>query len=323
MNTLLQDVKFGLRMLAKNPGFTAVAVLTLALGIGATTAIYSVVYEVLLRPLPFRDASALVVLNETTPKVGTVSVSYPNFLDWRQQSRAFAQMAAVHSVGFNLAGVSQPEAISGDAVSPNFLSLVGVKPVLGRDFAASEEKAGTTPVVILSYALWQSHLAGDPNALGRTITLDGRSFTIVGVLPSNYRSLDKTDLLEPIGVWATNNSGATGRDQRGDMIVMGRLAPGVTLRQARAEMQGIAARLANAYPAANAQFGVALQTLREAFVSDTRPAILVLFGAAIFVLLIACANVANLFLVQGGRAPKKSPCALPSAPAAAASSGKC
>ncbi len=299
MSALFQDFRFSFRMLAKNPGFTAVAVLTLGLGIGATTAIYSVVYQVLLRPLPYRDASGLVVLNETTPKVGIVSVSYPNFLDWRQQSHAFSQMAAVHQVGFDLAGVTQPEAIDGDAVSANYLSMLGVRPILGRDFSAAEEKAGTTPVAILSYALWQSHLGGDPNAIGRTITLDGHSVAIVGVLPADFRALDKTDVLEPIGVWATADSDATERGSRGDMIVIGRLAPGITLVKARAEMEGIAARLGSAYPAENSHAGVALQSIRDAFVSDSRPAILVLFGAVIFVLLIACANVANLFLVQG------------------------
>ncbi|MGA3323375.1 MAG: ABC transporter permease [Terriglobia bacterium] len=305
MTTLIQDVKFGLRMLAKNPGFTVVAALTLALGIGATTAIFSVVYAVLLRPLPYQDPSTLVVINETTPKVGTVSVSYPDFLDWRQQCRAFSQMAAVHDVGLNLAGVSQPEAISGHAVTPSFLSMEGVRPILGRDFSASEEKPGTAPVVILTYPLWQSHLGGDPNAIGRTITLDGRSFTIVGVLPPSFRTLEKTDLLEPIGAWATQNPDATERGERGDMVVMARLAPGVTLRQARAEMEGIAARLAREFPATNDQFGVSLQSIRDAFVSDTRPAILVLFGAVIFVLLIACANVANLFLVHGAARTKE------------------
>jgi putative ABC transport system permease protein len=306
LEQLLQDIHFGLRMLGKNPGFTAVAMLTLALGIGANAAVFSVVYAVLLRPLPYKDPSRLVVLNETTPKVGDVSVSYQNFLDWRTASHTFSQMAAVHSVVFNLAGVSQPENISGDAVSPNFLSMMGVRPFLGRDFDASEEKAGTAPVVLLSYALWQSHLGGDPNALGKTITLDGGSFTIVGVLPPNYRALDMTDVMLPIGVWATNNSDAAKeRGERGDMFVIGRLAPDATLEQARAEMEGIAARLAKEYPASNDQFDVALQPIREAFVGDMKTAILVLFGAVLFVLLIACANVANLFLVRGASRTKE------------------
>ena len=303
---LAQDLRFAFRMLAKNPGFTAVAVLTLALGIGANTAIFSVVYGALLQPLPYQDASRLGVLNETTPKVGTVSVSYPNFRDWRAQSHDFSQMAAVQDVGFNLAGVTQPENIRGEAVSPNFLSMMGVRPFLGRDFEASEEKPGTPPVVLLSYALWQSHMGGNRNAIGRTITLDGRSFTIIGVLPPNFRSLDRTDAMLPIGVWATNHSGeANDRGDRGDMVVIGKLARGVRFAQARVEMEGIAARLAKEYPASNDQFGVALQSIRDAFVSDARPAILVLFGAAMFVLLIACANVANLFLVRGAARTKE------------------
>ena len=306
LEQLFEDIRFGLRLLRKNPGFTTVAMLTLALGIGANTAVFSVVYAVLLRPLPYKDPSSLVVLNETTPMVGTVSVSYPNFLDWRSQSRTFSEMAAIRGVGFNLAGVTQPENISGDAVSPNFLSMMGVRPFLGRDFDSSEEKAGTPPVILLSYSLWQSHFGGDPNIVGRTIKLDDRSFTIVGVLPSNYRSLDKTDVMLPIGVWVTDNSeDAKERGARGDLGVIGRLATGVSLQKARAEMEGIAARLATEYPASNDRFGVALQPIRDAFVSDIRPAILVLFGAVMFVLLIACANVANLFLVRGAGRTKE------------------
>jgi putative ABC transport system permease protein len=306
LERLLEDLRFGLRLLRKNPGFTAVAMLTLALGIGANAAVFSVVYAVLLRPLPYTEPSRLVVLNENTPKVGDVSVSYQNFLDWRAASHTFSQMAAVHSVDFDLAGVTQPENISGDAVSPNFLSMMGVRPILGRDFDASEEKAGTAPVVLLSYALWQSHLGGDPNAVGKPITLDGRSFTIVGVLPPTYRALDTTDVMLPIGVWATDNAGATNeRGERGDMVVIGRLAPDATFAQARAEMEGIAERLAKEYPVSNDQFSVALQPIRQAFVGDMKTAILVLFGAVLFVLLIACANVANLFLVRGASRTKE------------------
>jgi hypothetical protein len=199
---LMQDICFGLRMLRKNLGFTASAVLTLALGIGATTAIFSVVYGVLLQPFPFRYGTHLILLNETNPRIGTVSVSYPNFLDWRAETGQFSEMAAVSSVGFNPAGINQPEVIRGEAVSPNFLSLLGVKPFLGRDFDPSEEKAGAAPVLLLSYALWQSHFGADPSALGRTIMLDGRGYTIVGVLPADFRWPEKVDVLEPIGVWA-------------------------------------------------------------------------------------------------------------------------
>jgi predicted permease len=306
METLIQDVHYAMRTLRKAPGFTFVALLTLGLGIGANTAIFSIVDGILLRPLPYRDPSRLIAINETTPKVGTVSVSYLNFLDWRQQSRSISEMAAVCSVEFNLAGIDQPENISGEAVSPNLLSMLGVQPFLGRDFEASEGKAGAAPVVLLSYQLWQSKFGGESGALGRVISLDGRGFTIIGVLPPDFRSTEKTDVMEPIGVWLANRPDSSSeRSERGDMIVIGRLTAGSSLAQARAEMDGIAARLEQAYPASNAQFGVLLRPVREVFVSDIRPALLILFGAVMFVLLIACANVANLFLMRGAGRTKE------------------
>jgi predicted permease len=296
MSATMQDLKFAIRMLAKSPGFTLVAVLTLALGIGANTAIFSIVNAVLLRPLPFQDSSQLVLLRETYKGVGNVSVSYPNFLDWRQQSHSFSAMAVVNNVAFNLSGVAQPENIGGYAVSPNFLALVGVRPVLGRDFLPAEEKPGTAPVILLSYQLWQSHLGADPAVIGRSITLDGRSFSIVGVLPPAFRLLDRTDVLVPIGVFAAD---LTDRGERGDTDAVGRLSPGVRLSQAAVEMNTITARLAAQYPQTNHGFGAHLESFREAFSGDTRLAVLVLFGAVVFVLLIACVNVANLFLVRG------------------------
>jgi len=294
------DLRFALRQLRKSPSFTAIAVLTLALGIGANTAVFSIVYSALLKPLPYHDAARLMVLNETTPKVGVVSVSYPNFLDWRAQSHSFSEVAALQEVSFNLSGITEPESVSGLAVSPNFLAMMGFRPAIGRDFESAEEQTGTAPVTILSYSLWQRRFAGDPAVLGRTIVLDGHDFMVVGVLPSNFLAPGNTDLLIPMGVWITNHSKAAHeRGARGDMPVIGRLAPGITGKQAKAEMEGIAARLAKEYPIANDDFGVALQPIRDAFVGQTRPALLVLFAAVIFVLLIACANVANLFLVRG------------------------
>ncbi|HUI40358.1 MAG TPA: ABC transporter permease [Terriglobia bacterium] len=302
MATLLADLRYGVRMLGKNPGFTAVAVLTLALGIGANTAIFSIVDAVLLRPLPYKDAGQLVVMREKSQRIGEFSVSYPDFLDWRQQSRTFAAMAAAHNVGFNLAGVTQPENVGGYAVSPNFLSLLGVRPILGRDFLPSEEKAGTAPVVLLSYRLWQSHLGSDPQVVGRGITLDGRSYTIVGVLPPTFKFLDDTDVVAPMGVFAKD---LMDRGSRGDMDVVGRLAPGATFARAAAEMDTIAARLAQQYPHEDSGVGVSITAIRDAFVGDTRQAILVLFAAVLFVLLIACVNVANLFLVRGAARAKE------------------
>jgi putative ABC transport system permease protein len=305
LETLVQDLRYGWRVLRKSPGFTAVALLTLALGIGANTAIFSVLYGILLRPLPYKDAARLVVLSETTPKVGMVSVSYPDFVDWRAQNSVFSKMAAVSSVGFNLSGINQPENVSGLAVSTNFLSMLGMHPFLGRDFDASEEKAGAPAVTLLSYALWQSRFAGDPAIIGRAIALNSRSYTVIGVLPPDLRWPEKTDLLEPIGVWLTNNSSSKERGERGDMTVLGQLGPRVSFRRARAEMERIAALLAKAYPGSNDQFGAVLRSLRDVFVSGIRPAVIVLFTAVTFVLLIACANVANLFLMRSAGRSKE------------------
>ncbi|HXA49116.1 MAG TPA: ABC transporter permease [Candidatus Acidoferrum sp.] len=305
VETLVQDLRYGWRTLLKSPGFAVAALFTLALGIGANTAIFSVVYGVLLRPLPFRDASRLITLNETTPRVGNVSVSYLNFQDWRDQSHTFSEMAAVAGIEFNMAGSSQPENISGLAVSPNFLAMTGVQPIIGRGFTRDEERAGTEPVVLLSHALWASHFGADRGVIGQTVRLDARTYTIVGVLPPDFRWGEKCDVIEPIGVWATNNDNATSRGDRGDMLVIGRLAPGARIEQARVEMEGIAVRLAHAYPQANDQFGVNLTPLREMFSGNMRPAMLVLLGAAFFVLLVACANIANLFLMRGAARAKE------------------
>jgi putative ABC transport system permease protein len=297
---VLNDLRFALRSLRKSPGFTAVALLTLALGIGANTAIFSLVYAVLLRPLPYKDAGRVVVLHETTPKVGTVSVSYPNFVDWRSQSRRFSQMAFVHDVDADLGGTIKPQAVTAEAVSASFLSLLDVRPIAGRDFAASEDEPGTAAVAILSYGLWQSRFGGDRGVLGRTITLDGRPVTIVGIVPPDFRAPEPADLLLPVGVWRADHAkAAEDRGARGNSVVVARLAPMSSLAAARVELQTIAARLARAYPTTNDQFGVALQPVRDFFVGDVRPALLVLFGAVLFVLLIACANVANLLLARG------------------------
>jgi predicted permease len=298
LDSLLQDLRYGARMLRKNPGFTAIAVLTLALGIGANTAIFSVVNAVLLRPLPYANPQQLIVLRETTQSVGPHSPSYPDFLDWRKESTTFGQMAAINNREFNLSGIAQPENVSGYAVSTNCLSMLGVRTFLGRDFLPSEEAPGTAPVALLSYALWQSHLGADPGAVGKSISLNGRSFTIIGVLPPNFRLIEKTDVLAPIGVWA-GDPDMTERGDRGDMDAIGRLAPAASFVQAQAEMDTIAANLRKEYPATNSGVGISMATLRDELVGDSRPPILVLFGAVVFVLLIACVNVANLFLVRG------------------------
>jgi putative ABC transport system permease protein len=188
----------------------------------------------------------LIVLNETHPRIGTISVSYPNFLDWRAQNHVFSGMAVMAGVGYNLSGIALPETVSGQAVSSNFLSLIGVHPLFGRDFDPAEDKPGATPVVMLTYPLWQSHFAGRPDVIGRSVSLDGRGFTIIAVLPPDFRTTEAVSVLEPLGVWLTNNTGAIGRGNRGDTAAIGRLATGATLARARREMEGIAARLATA-----------------------------------------------------------------------------
>src|SRR5581483_2014854 len=205
---LVQDLRYGWRTLLKSPGFASTALLTIALGIGANTALFSVIYGVLLSPLPFKDASRLVELNETTPNVGDVSVSYPNFEDWRAGSRTLSKMAAVVPTAFNLAGIRQPEYIQGLAVSPEFLSMTDVQPILGRRFTSAEATPGVHPVLLLSYSLWQSHFGGDRNVIGKAVRLDSREFTIVGVLPLNFRWTEKCDVMEPLGVWLTQNDDA-------------------------------------------------------------------------------------------------------------------
>lgn len=298
LQTIRQDLHYTFRTLRKNPGFTCVALITLALAVGANTAIFSVVYGALLRPLPYNDPDRLIVLNETHPKIGTISVSYLNFLDWRARNHVFSAMTVVGDVGYNLAGVAQPETITGQAVSSNFFPLLGVHPVIGREFDASEDKPGTPPVVMLTYPLWQSHFGGRVDVIGRSVSLDARSFTVIGVLPPDFRTTEAVQLLVPLGTWLKDNPVITSRGNRGDTIAIARLAPGIPLEKGRTEMTAIAAQLATEHPQENNQFSIVLQPVREYFVGDVRPTLLVLFAAVMFVLLIACANIANLFLMR-------------------------
>ncbi len=307
MGTLRQDLQYAFRTLLRAPGFTAIAVLTLALGIGATTSIFSLVNAVLLRPLPYRDAEQIVALNEIDLRVGDVSVAYPDFLDWQQMNHVFSEMAAIHNTGANLSGAQMqtPERVVGYGVSPNFLSMIGVRPILGRDLLPGEEKKGTAPVLLISYAMWQTHLAGDPNAIGKAVTLDGQNFVVVGILPRGFTYFGQTDFISAMGVYV--NDDMMERGNHGDMAVIARLAPGVTFGQANAEMNGIQGRLAAEYGGAhdNIKSAVAMQSLRDAFVSNSRPELIVLFAAVGFVLLIACVNVANLYLVRASARGKE------------------
>jgi putative ABC transport system permease protein len=304
MNTLIQDIRFGLRMLLKSPSISIVATIALALGIGANTAIFSVVNAVLLRPLPFPNPDSLVSLFETDQQRGYSrgSHSYPNFFDLRDQSTAFEHVASYHSGDFIMTGRGEPARLQGAVVTANLFPLLGVAPLHGRTFLADEDKPSTTGrVVILSQQLFQLRFNSDTSIVNQTITLDGRPFTVVGVMPATFEFPIQND---PVDLWTTIAGDASGKSpvtaQRGAhfLRVIARLKPGVTQEQAQTEITSIGARLSQQYPDENSNKSLRLESALAAMVGDVRPALLVLLGAVACVLLIACANVANLLLAR-------------------------
>jgi putative ABC transport system permease protein len=294
---LLHDLRYAARLQRKNPGFTIIAIIALALGIGANTAIFSVVNTVLLRPLPYKDPERLVMVWEDATKSG-----YPrdtpaaaNFVDWRDQSQNFEGMAAIADESFNLTGSGDPERLEGRRVSANMFPLLGVDPQIGRVFTAAEDQPGAQRVVVLSYALWQRRFGGDPGIIGQSLTLNGESHVVVGVMPARFQFPSSDDQAwVPIALTQQE----AGNRNRHYLEVVGRLRPGVSLAQAQSEMSTIAARLQQQYPQSNAELGAVVQPLQEHLVGDIKPALLVLLGAVGLVLLIACANVANLLLAR-------------------------
>jgi predicted permease len=293
-----QDLKYGARMLAKNPGLTAVAVLTLALGIGANTALFSVVNGVLLNPLPFPQPDRLVMLHESKPNFPTGAIPYLNFVDWQNQNRTFSSMALSRGYAFSLTGAGQAERLEGRWVTASFFGTLGVKPLIGRDFTASDDQAGAAPTVIVSASLWQRKFGADPGVLGRTITLDGKAYSIVGVIPANsdLRYFQTCDIYSPIRLWG--HPGLRNRQAALGLHGIGRMKPGVTVEEATADLGRIAANLAAAYPDANRGTTANVIPLKQSIVGDIRPLLLVLMGAVGLVLLIACVNVANLLLAR-------------------------
>lgn len=291
-----QDVRYGLRVLRKNPGFTAVAVLTLALGIGANSALFSVVNGVLLNPLPFPNPHELVAVYSRTGTFEESSISYPNFLDWQKDNHSFAYLGAFRSDDFNMTGVGEPERLHAHMISAEFFPALGLTPLLGRNFRPEEDRAGAGPVAILSDGIWKRKFGSSREVLGTSITLNGKVYTIIGVAPGGITGLSPSDVYVPIGQW----SDPTFRDRRIGMGMnsIGRLRPGVSIEQARADMSRVAENLAAAYPEADKGSGVTLVPLKTDVVGDARGILLVLFGAVSFVLLIACANVANLLLAR-------------------------
>ena len=307
MTTLLQDLRYGLRMLAKNPGFTAVTVLTLALGIGANTAMFSVVNGVLLNPLPFPQSDRLVSLHASKPNFERGSISYPNFLDWQKDNRSFTALAVYRSTDMSLTGMGEAERVQAEYITADFFPLLGVKAALGRTLAAGEDRIGAAPVVMISEGLWQRKFGSSPEILGKALTLDGRGLIVIGVIPSSFHlesvisGLVERDVYVPIGQW--NNNALSFRGAGLGIHGVARLKPGITLEQARADMALVTQNLARAYPDNDKGLGATLIPLKEQIVGRVRPLLLVLLGAVGFVLLIACVNVANLLLARStGRA---------------------
>jgi putative ABC transport system permease protein len=306
MQTFWQDLRYGARMLMKKPGFTIIAVLALALGIGANTAIFSVVNGVLLRPLPYADSSRLAVLWGTQPKLDlkVLPNSGPDFVDWKNQNTTFERLAAFEEASFNLAGEGEAERVESAAVSADLFTLLGVQPQTGRSFNSDEEKSGHNKVAVLSYRLWQRRFGANPNLVGQPIALNGEGYTVVGVMPANFRFPEGN---KTIDVWVPLVADTELMNQRGhrDLLVVGRLKQGVTLAQAQTEMSVIANRIAQQYPGSNEDWGVSVVSLQKQVTAAIEPALLVLFVAVGCVLLIACANVANLSLARAATRQKE------------------
>jgi putative ABC transport system permease protein len=293
LSNIIRDLRYALRQLARSPGFTIVAVLTLAVGIGATSAIFSVVHGVLLRPLPYPDPDRLVRVFEVLQQFGRFSVAPATFLDWRQQNTVFERIAAINATGATFNAGTGPERIAGLLVSWDTFELLQVSPALGRSFRADEDAPGKDTVIVLSHTMWEQRFGSDPNVLGRSVTLNGTPVTVIGVMPAGFAFGDDAQFWRPLALNPANAS-------RGGhfLAVFARLKPGVTVQQAHSEMKGISERLAVQYPANSANETAEVVGVHETMVAQIRPALLTLLAAVGVVILIACANVANLLLVR-------------------------
>ncbi|MGB9464316.1 MAG: ABC transporter permease, partial [Candidatus Acidiferrum sp.] len=297
---LMQDLRYGLRMLVKSPGFTVIAILTLALGIGANTALFSVVNGVLLNPLPYSHPEQLVWLAESKPNFATGSISFPNFRDWQKNNRTFSTMAASRSYSYNLTGLGEAEQVSTMLITSDFFSVLGVNPAAGRSFVPGEDEIGAAPIAMITSGFWKRKLGSSPDAVGKSLNLDGKNFTIVGIIPANFElalgSFRNVEIYVPLGQW--NNPLLPTRGAGLGIHGIGRLKPGVTIEQARADMQSVTGNLAAEYPDNDKGIGAAVIPLKQRMVGDMRLLLLVLLAAVGFVLLIACVNVANLVVTR-------------------------
>jgi putative ABC transport system permease protein len=297
--TFWHDLRYAVRTLRNNPGFTAVAILTLALGIGANTAIFSVINAVLLRPLPFSSPDQLCIITERLPSLPLVGPSYQNFQDFRDRAKSFSVMSATRITTLTLTGGGEPERLAAQLSSASMFPLLGVRPSLGRSFSPEEDRAGGAQVAVLSYGFWRRRFAGSAEVLGKSITLDNKSYSIIGVLPADYQLLVPSDVYVPFEPWAKTLP--DDRNWHPGITAVGRLQAGVTLGQAQSEMKIIAANLAQEYPTYDTDMGTDVASMRDRLVSNVRPALLVILGAVALVLLIACGNIANLLLARATR----------------------
>ena len=299
MNGLWQDLRYGLRQLRKSPGFTAIAVITLALGIGANSAIFSVVNGILLRPLPFHNADQLMAVwhvppQKSFPGMTRFAVSAANYIDWHNQNHVFEKMTIFSYHPFTFTGGDKPEQVDASSVSGDFFSTLGVQPMIGRGFTLDEDQPGHSNVVLLSHRFWQDHFASNRDIVGRYITLDGASFLVAGVMPTSFRLPDYAEMWTPMA-WTDQEKSIRGEHH---YLVIGRLKDGVGPKQAQAEMNTISNRLEQQYPEDDRGWGAVVVPLHDDLVSDVRPALLFLLGAVGFILLIACVNVVNLSLAK-------------------------
>ena len=295
MDILLNDLRHAVRLMFKNPAFTLIAVVTLALGIGANTAIFTVVNAVLLRPLSFRDPSRLVLVMEKS-QYPTVSTSYENYVDWRAQSHSFEAMEATRGATITLTGAGEPERLNSRYATAGMFPLLGINAITGRTFSAEEDRAGGAPVALLSYGLWQRHFGGASDAVGKSVNLDSQPYTIIGVLPKGFELLQPADIFLPFTPWASTLP--DDRNWHPGIMAVARLKAGVSREQARTEMVGLTKRLEEQYPLYNTGTSADVMGLQERLVQNVGPALLLLLGAVSFVLLIACVNVANLLLAR-------------------------
>ncbi|HSB12384.1 MAG TPA: ABC transporter permease [Blastocatellia bacterium] len=305
MNALLHDLRYGTRMITREPAFTAIALLTLALGIGANTAIFSVVNAVLLRPLPYTQADRLVWLTERAEQIPNRWVSYPNFLDWQSHNRSFESMATIRGWQMTMTGNGEAQSIAARMVTADYFRVMRELPLIGRDFSAEEDRYGSPGVTIISHGFWQSQFGGDPNVVGKTITLNNRSYAVIGVMRPGFQHQGPPQLWVLTEQYAEPGSGWFTRDVRVAGSVIARLLPGATIEQARADMKSIEEELISRYPMQNGGNTIRVVTLQESIVGDMRQSLLMLFAAVGAVLLIACANVANLLLARAATRQKE------------------